>query len=68
VLCSDGLDKEMNNDEILQVVKETPDPAELTRRLVDLANAAGGRDNITVGVARIDKASFGESIRTLFGR
>jgi len=68
VLCSDGLDKEMKNDEILQVVKETPDPAELTRRLVDLANAAGGRDNITVGVARIDKASFGESIRTLFGR
>jgi PPM family protein phosphatase len=68
VLCSDGLDKEMNNDEILQVVKETPDPAELTRRLIDLANAAGGRDNITVAVARIDKASFGESIRTLFGR
>ena len=32
------------------------EPEALCRRLVDLANAAGGRDNITVIVARFENA------------
>ncbi len=66
LLCSDGLGKELSDDEILQVVKETPEPQALAKRLIDLANAAGGRDNITVAVARIDKTSFGASIKDFF--
>jgi len=66
LLCSDGLGKELNDEQVLHVVNETADPAALAKRLVDLANAAGGRDNITVAVARIDKASLGESIKSFF--
>ena len=63
LLCSDGLGKELSDDQVLQAVKETPEPKELVRRLIDGANSAGGRDNITVAVSRVDKASFGASIK-----
>jgi PPM family protein phosphatase len=60
LLCSDGLGKELSDAEVLQVVNETPDPERLARRLIDMANAAGGRDNITVAVARLDKPAIGK--------
>jgi protein phosphatase len=63
LLCSDGLGKELGDEEILQVVNETPDPSNLAKRLIQLANEAGGRDNITVAAARLDKAAFGQSIK-----
>jgi len=66
ILCSDGLDKELKEDKILKTAQETSDPQALAKRLIDLSNSAGGRDNITVAVARIDKASFAESIKRLF--
>ena len=66
LLCSDGLGKELSDDKILQVVNETPDPAELAKRLIQLANTAGGRDNITVAAARLDKAGLGQSIKGFF--
>lgn len=58
VLCSDGLDKEVEEDELLRAVLATDDPGELVRRLVNQANAAGGRDNITVAAARLDKTGL----------
>jgi serine/threonine protein phosphatase PrpC len=66
LLCSDGLDKELNNDQILQAVMETPEPEQLAKHLIDMANAAGGRDNITVAVARVEKAGFGDRIKSIF--
>jgi serine/threonine protein phosphatase PrpC len=66
LLCSDGLGKELTDEQVTQAMMETPEPAELVRRLVDQANAAGGRDNITVAVARIRKASWADWIRSLF--
>jgi len=66
LLCSDGLIKELNDDQILHVAAETPDPQPLVRRLVDMANAAGGRDNIAVAVARIEKAGLGDLIKNIF--
>ena len=58
VLCSDGLDKDVKEDELLRTVLATNDPEELMRRLIDQANAAGGQDNITVAAARIDKTGL----------
>jgi len=57
LLCSDGLTKELSDDEIArilvfhdqQVVRE-PDGPTLAERLVGAAIAAGGRDNVTVVV------------------
>src|SRR4030095_10348176 len=66
LLCSDGLGKELSDDQVLKMAKETPEPSELVKRLIDVANAAGGRDNITVAVARIDKADLGTLIKSFF--
>jgi protein phosphatase len=53
VLCSDGLYDLVEDHEIADAMREAP-PHEASARLVDLANARGGYDNITVGVVRID--------------
>ena len=51
VLCSDGLVDEITDDEITAVLNEhLDDPDAAAQGLVDAANAAGGRDNITVVV------------------
>jgi protein phosphatase len=48
VLCSDGLTRCVDTGRILRVVTEAGEPAAITRRLVGLANDAGGEDNTTV--------------------
>jgi PPM family protein phosphatase len=55
LLCSDGLSNMVDDDTLLQVVLEYAfDNAEaIAHRLTDLANAAGGLDNITCVVARV---------------
>ena len=52
LLCSDGLTDLVDDETIRQVLIESRDSAEASRRLVDLALARGGRDNVTVVVAR----------------
>ncbi len=46
VMCSDGLTNMVEEKEIYRVIRENPEDA--PRVLVDLANEAGGYDNITV--------------------
>ena len=58
VLCSDGLDKEVKEDDLLRTILTTDDPGELVRGLINQANAAGGQDNITVAAARLDKTGL----------
>lgn len=48
LLCSDGLWDVVKNDEMQEIVNSTPTPQEACQKLVDLANARGGPDNITV--------------------
>lgn len=52
VLCSDGLSGQVSRDEIAEVVSEQPDLVQACRRLIEMANQAGGPDNITVIIAR----------------
>ena len=51
LLCSDGLTDLVNDDAICRVLVECADSAAACRNLVDLALAAGGRDNVTVVVS-----------------
>ena len=51
VLCSDGLSDLILDQEILETVDNVPG-AQAVGKLVDLANARGGHDNITVLVLR----------------
>ena len=48
LLCSDGLFNEVSPPEIASILAEVEDPTLAAERLVDMANDAGGRDNITV--------------------
>lgn len=54
VLCSDGLYKCVNNQEILDILKRYPNPSEACGKLVACANQRGGPDNITVMIAQVD--------------
>jgi PPM family protein phosphatase len=54
VLCSDGLSGQVRADEIGRVVGEDADLVSVCKRLIDMANEAGGPDNITVVVARFE--------------
>ena len=53
MLCSDGLSDLVLDHEILEIVGSAP-PAQAVSQLVDVANARGGHDNITVIVAEFD--------------
>lgn len=51
VLCTDGLHSMISDAEILErVASAGGSPEEATRRLVEAANSAGGKDNVTVVV------------------
>lgn len=60
LLCSDGLCDMLEDHEILEVVSSMP-PAQAVGKLVDLANARGGHDNITVVVLRAREAALAPS-------
>jgi protein phosphatase len=51
LLCSDGLTDLIDDDTIRRVLVECHQSAEACRRLVDLALARGGKDNVTVVVS-----------------
>ena len=53
LLCSDGLTNMVEESRIRQTLAGAT-PREAAKRLVDMSNQAGGQDNITVIVARID--------------
>ena len=48
LLCSDGLHGQVDDAAIATVLRDEPDPATAVDRLISLANAAGGEDNVTV--------------------
>lgn len=52
MLCSDGLTSQVRDEEIAAVLADAPTLQEAAERLVELANAAGGLDNVTVVLAR----------------
>jgi len=53
VLCSDGLTNKVGDDEIAAAILSSPSLDDATRKLVDLANARGGEDNVTVLLAGV---------------
>ncbi len=55
IACTDGLNKMVADEQILQVVPQMKTPKMIAEHLVDLANAAGGVDNTTVVVAHMVK-------------
>jgi len=52
LLCSDGLTRELSDAQISATLAEAENSQEAADRLIDLANQAGGGDNITAVVIR----------------
>jgi serine/threonine protein phosphatase PrpC len=53
MLCSDGLHGMLGDQEIARLLVPAPDSLEeAATRLIDAANEAGGRDNVTVVLLR----------------
>jgi serine/threonine protein phosphatase PrpC len=53
VLCSDGLNGMLTDDEISAIVLRNPEPSQAAKELVVAANANGGEDNISVVVVTV---------------
>jgi PPM family protein phosphatase len=53
LLCTDGLTREVDEEEIERVLGASPDLDRIARRLVEEANDAGGRDNVTCLLVRV---------------
>ena len=54
LLCSDGLTSMLDDDRIRRIVNEADSLDDATRDLVEAANLAGGRDNITVVLFQVE--------------
>lgn len=54
ILCSDGLWEMVTDAEIGRTVAQTRSPQEICQALVQQANRAGGKDNITVIVVKVE--------------
>lgn len=54
--CSDGLTKEVGDDEIERILREQTEPARAVDTLINAALDAGGRDNITAIVLDVTRA------------
>jgi protein phosphatase len=55
ICCTDGLNKVVSDDQILKAVQEMKSPKMIAEHLIDLANVAGGVDNTTVIVIKVEK-------------
>ena len=55
LLCSDGLWNMLSQEELTETIQEATDLDRCCEVLVDKANEAGGRDNITVVLVRVEE-------------
>jgi serine/threonine protein phosphatase PrpC len=53
ILCSDGLNDMLTDEEISNIIKNNDDVDDITKGLVDAALDAGGNDNTSVVVCRV---------------
>jgi protein phosphatase len=56
VLCSDGLTRHVKADEIADLTLANSNPDVASQKLIDLANARGGEDNVSVIVIAVERS------------
>lgn len=54
LVCSDGLNGELTDDRIVEILNDHPEPQDAADALVEEALETGGRDNVTVIVVNVD--------------
>jgi protein phosphatase len=53
LLCTDGLSSYVSETQIADILRTEPSEDARCRRLIETANASGGKDNVTVLIARL---------------
>ncbi|QEG24666.1 PP2C family protein-serine/threonine phosphatase [Mariniblastus fucicola] len=69
LLCSDGLTRHIQDNELLEMTKLDRPSSEICDQLVEVANARGGEDNITAVLARfreprVESSELADASRT----
>jgi len=59
LICSDGLTSMVPDTRVAEVIRDAPSLAQAAQRLIAAANDAGGRDNITVILFRVEEVTPG---------
>ena len=67
LLCSDGLTSMVSEDQVAEIMRSATTLQEAADRLIDEANEAGGRDNITVVLCRLEEGEPSLDQPTLLG-
>ena len=57
MMCSDGLSDTVSTDAMADIMQKHPAPKEAVRALVAAALDAGGHDNVTVSIVRVEAGS-----------
>lgn len=68
LICTDGLTRELADDEIAQVLAAVDDPQEASARLVQDALERGGRDNVSAVVVDVATTTTPEPTHTTLPR
>ncbi len=68
LLCSDGLNRHVTDNQILEVLKGTTDLQLIADRLIERARSGGGSDNITVLLLRFGKEAWYRKIFSSGGK
>ncbi len=68
LLCSDGLTKMLDEEQIQAVFEEKTAPQDIVDELVHRANQAGGGDNITVIVALVDGGTIKDRVKDMLAK
>jgi serine/threonine protein phosphatase PrpC len=61
LICSDGLDSMVRDEVIEEALRMCADLDDAAQMLIDLANTAGGHDNITVLLVRVARGRMSDS-------
>jgi len=65
LICSDGLTNMVKDAEIEAILMNTLEMQDKANMLIDMANKAGGIDNITVQLVEINQSNYAETITNI---
>ena len=68
MLCSDGLTRTVEEDQMANIIAASREPQAICEQLIAAANASGGPDNVTVIVVEIVGSLWGRLSNRLKGR
>jgi PPM family protein phosphatase len=67
ILCSDGLTRHVKANEICDLTLFNDDPDVASQKLIDLANARGGEDNVSVIIIKVEGDVVGPDLASAQG-